>query len=564
LHGILLTGVFFFMDQNDALNGQDNAADENLENEKGETMSMETLLEQGELSLDLPRQGEIRIGVVASAGGDEILVSIGAKSEGVIPGRELEQLSAEDREAFQVGNEIPVFVVSPESRQGTLLLSYLRALEEEDWDRAEELMRTRDIFEGEIEGYNKGGLIVHMGRLRGFVPASQIGHGRRMGYRGDTPEQRWGKMVGEIIVSRVIEVDRQRRRLILSERAASQESRESMKDRLLEELEQGDIRTGRVTSLADFGAFVNISGADGLVHLSEISWDRINHPKEVLKVGQEIKVKVISVDKDRKRIGLSIRQLLEDPWQDMVDEYRVGQLVDSEIVRLTKFGAFARIIDDDELEGLVHISELSDRRIDHPKEVVSVGDRLVLRIIKIDKDRRRIGLSLRKVDSLAYSDLDWQLAMAEMDQADEEENSEAPSTEEPVAELVTEEEVVESEDEVEEEGAEETSEEAEEQVEEGAEETSEEAEEQVEEGASEETSEEAEEQVEEEESEETSEEAEEQVEEGSEETSEEAEEQTEEEGSEETTEEAEEQVEEEGSEETTEDEEGDLEAETNN
>ena len=185
------------------------------------------------------------------------------------------------------------------------------------------------------------------------------------------------------------------------------------------------MRTGRVTSLADFGAFVNINGADGLVHLSEISWDRINHPEEVLKVGQEVKVKVISIDQDRKRIGLSIRQLKEDPWLDRIEEYRVGQLVEGEITRLTKFGAFARIEDD--LEGLIHISELSDHRVEHPKEVVSSGEALTLRIIKIDKERRRIGLSLRKVDSLAYSDLDWQLALADIDGAEAEE--EAPEAE---------------------------------------------------------------------------------------------------------------------------------------
>ncbi|MBN2501847.1 MAG: S1 RNA-binding domain-containing protein [Anaerolineales bacterium] len=385
---------------------------------------MESLLEHSDFSLDLPRQGEIRTGMIASISGDEILVSIGAKSEGVIPSRELEQLSKEERASLEVGMDIPVFVISPENRQGTLLLSYARALEEDDWDRAEHLMKEKEAFEGEIEGYNKGGLIVHMGRLRGFVPASQVSISRRTSYRGGTPEQRWGKMVGETIISKVIEVDRQRRRLILSERAASHESRETLKERLLDELGVGDIRTGRVTSLAEFGAFVNINGADGLVHLSEISWDRINHPEEVLKVGEEVKVKVISIDHDRKRIGLSIRQLQEDPWLDRIETYRVGQLVEGEITRLTKFGAFARIEDD--LEGLIHISELSDHRVEHPKEVVSSGEEITLRIIKIDKERRRIGLSLRKVDSLAYSDLDWQLALADIDEdGTEEEAAEA-------------------------------------------------------------------------------------------------------------------------------------------
>lgn len=218
-------------------------------------------------------------------------------------------------------------------------------------------------------------------------------------------------MVNDKIRVKVIEVDRERRRLILSERSALQETRETLKDRLLEELQEGAIRTGRVTSLADFGAFVNIDGADGLVHLSEITWDRINHPNEVLKVGQEVKVKVISMDRDRKRIGLSIRQLLPDPWMKKVESFKEGQLIEGTITHLTKFGAFARIGDD--IEGLIHVSELSEQRVQHPKEVVKEGDVVTLRIIKIDPERRRIGLSLRKVDSPAYADLDWKMALSE-------------------------------------------------------------------------------------------------------------------------------------------------------
>lgn len=411
------------MDENDALSGQDAAIEEDKEEKStNELVSMESLLEEEGLTLDFPKQGEIRNGVIASINNDEILVSIGAKSEGVIPAKELDHLSEEEHARLQIGAEIPVFVVSPESRQGNLLLSYTRALEEDDWANAEELMASREIHEGIIDGYNKGGLIVHLGRLRGFVPASQISMNRRTSYRGDTPEQRWGKMVGEPIITRVIEVDRQRRRLILSERAASQESREALKERLLDELEEGETRQGRVTSLADFGAFVNINGADGLVHLSEISWDRISHPKEILHVGQEVQVKVISIDRERKRIGLSLRQLQDDPWIEKINQYKVGQLVEGEITRLAKFGAFARI--DDELEGLIHISELSEKRIEHPKEAVTEGDQLTLRIIKLDTERRRIGLSLRKVDSLAFSDLDWELALAEIEEDETEPSSE--------------------------------------------------------------------------------------------------------------------------------------------
>lgn len=414
------------MDQHNAQNGQDTAAENNKEAET-EELSMEALLETGELTLDLPKPGEVRQGVIASVSDDEVLVSIGAKSEGVIPARELSQLSEEDREKLKVGEEVNVYVVSPESRGGTMMLSYNRALEEDDWTRAQELMKERDTYKGEIEGYNKGGLIVQMGRLRGFVPASQVALSRRMGYKGDTPEQRWGGMVGEPISVRVIEVDQQRRRLILSEKAALKETRETLKERLLEELEVGEVRTGRVTSLADFGAFVNINGADGLVHLSEISWERIDHPSEVLEVGQEVKVKVISVDKDRKRIGLSLRQMQHDPWEDMVAEFQVGQLVQGEITRLTKFGAFAKL--NENLEGLIHISEISEKRIEHPKEMLQVGDMVTLRVIKVDTARRRIGLSMRKVESMKYSDMDWELVLSEIEENDEQEEQPAEMVE---------------------------------------------------------------------------------------------------------------------------------------
>jgi small subunit ribosomal protein S1 len=382
---------------------------------KGEEkrLSMEELLELEDLELDFPKQGEVRTGAIASISANEILVSIGAKSEGIIPSRELDQLSDEERAALEVGQEITVFVVGGENQSGTMVLSYTRSLEEEDWENAEELLKSKETYEGTLDGFNKGGLIVRMGRLRAFVPASQVSQARRMRYQGDTPEARWTDMVGESLIGRVIEVDRERRRLILSERAASQESREALKDRLLEEIAVGETRTGRVTSLAEFGAFVNINGADGLVHLSELSWERVDHPSELLAVGEEVDVKVISVDQERKRIGLSLRQLQEDPWEDYIGNYRVGQLIEGKISRLVKFGAFARL--DEHIEGLVHISELSEDRIEHPKEVVDVDDEITLRIIKIEPERRRIGLSLRKVDSPAYSDIDWEMTLAEMD-----------------------------------------------------------------------------------------------------------------------------------------------------
>lgn len=375
------------------------------------SLTMEQLLNQEGFNFDVPKPGDMRTGTIASISDDEILVSIGAKSEGIIPSREVQLLSAEERAALHVGQEIQVYVVSPEGNRGTMQLSYTRSKEDDDWSQAEGLMNSKESHEGKVEGFNKGGLIVSVGRLRGFVPASQISQARRARYKGETPEQRWGEMTGETLVGRVIEVDRERRRLILSERAASQESREALKERLLTEISVGDIRKGHVTSLADFGAFVNINGADGLVHLSELSWERVDHPSKLLKVGDEVEVKVINIDQERRRIGLSMRQLQQDPWEDHMSTYKVGQLVEGTITRLVKFGAFAKL--DEHVEGLIHISELSEDRIEHPKEVVSEGDKVNLRVIKIEPDKRRIGLSLRKVDSAQFSAQDYEAAMAE-------------------------------------------------------------------------------------------------------------------------------------------------------
>lgn len=372
---------------------------------------MESLLKEQDLNVDLPQPGEIRKGVVASISPSQILVSIGAKSEGVVSGRELDQLSAEEREALQVGQEVHVFVINSEDENGNVVLSFKRAQEQISWDNVEKLVENEEVINSKITGFNKGGLIVVVEGLRGFVPSSQVSAMRRTQSTGDTPEQRWQKMVGQPISVRVIEVDRERRRLILSERAANVESRQSIKERVLEELEEDKVYTGRVTSLANFGAFININGADGLVHLSELSWDHIEHPREVLEVGQEVKVKVINIDREKKRIGLSVRALQEDPWKTRMEKFSVGQLVEGVITRLTKFGAFARLEGD--IEGLIHISEISEQRIEHPKEVLKEGDVKSLRVIRIDPEQHRIGLSLRKVDSAAFADKDFKMLTAE-------------------------------------------------------------------------------------------------------------------------------------------------------
>jgi small subunit ribosomal protein S1 len=398
-------------DQNQALSAQGSDVQKQGEQLINNSQTMESLLKEQDLNVDLPQPGEIRKGVVASISPSQILVSIGAKSEGVVSGRELDQLSAEEREALQVGQEVHVFVINSEDENGNVVLSFKRAQEQISWDNVEKLVENEEVINSKITGFNKGGLIVVVEGLRGFVPSSQVSAMRRTQSTGDTPEQRWQKMVGQPISVRVIEVDRERRRLILSERAANVESRQSIKERVLEELEEGKVYTGRVTSLANFGAFININGADGLVHLSELSWDHIEHPREVLEVGQEVKVKVINIDREKKRIGLSVRALQEDPWKTRMEKFSVGQLVEGVITRLTKFGAFARLEGD--IEGLIHISEISEQRIEHPKEVLKEGDVKSLRVIRIDPEQHRIGLSLRKVDSAAFADKDFKMLTAE-------------------------------------------------------------------------------------------------------------------------------------------------------
>lgn len=401
------------MDQNETLSGTNNA-----QGDQNNNQSMESLLASESLSIDLPKAGEIRKGTIASISQNQILISIGAKSEGVVAGKELEQLTEEERTALKVGQELDVFVIIPEDNNGNVVLSLKRAFEQIAWENVEKMITDETVFDTKIIGFNKGGIIAAIGALRGFIPSSQISAARRAQSTGDKPEQRYQKMVGQPISVRIVEVDRERRRLILSERAASTESRSELKERVISELEEGKTYTGRVTSLADFGAFVNINGADGLVHLSEISWDHVTHPKEVLEVGQEVNVKVINIDREKRRIGLSIRALQDDPWKDRMEKFSVGQLVEGAITRLTKFGAFARLEGD--IEGLIHISELSENRVEHPKEVLHEGDVKTLRIIRIDPDQHRIGLSLRKVDSAAFADKDFKMLTQGFDQPDEE------------------------------------------------------------------------------------------------------------------------------------------------
>ncbi|MBN1284970.1 MAG: S1 RNA-binding domain-containing protein, partial [Anaerolineae bacterium] len=373
-------------------------------------MTMADWLEQQEAADAAPkiRRGDILEGVVAHSMPTEILIDVGAKAEGIVSGRELEQMDRETLETLKPGTPVTVYVLRPEGPGGAPVLSLSRAQEEQDWREAEAYFESQAVYESKVNGYNKGGLIVRFGRVRGFVPASQISAERRRRTAGSTPNERWGPMVGDDIMIKVVEVDRARNRLILSERAAMTEWRKRKKEELLQDLNVGEVREGRVISIADFGVFVDLGGADGLVHLTELTWRHIVHPKEIVRIGQKVRVKVISVDRERRRIGLSMKQLEEDPWDTFAHTFEINQLVQGKITKLTKFGAFSHIIGTDGVEGLIHISELSDARVGHPREVVQVGDVLTLRIIKFDAEERRLGLSLKQVTAPRFADFDWQ------------------------------------------------------------------------------------------------------------------------------------------------------------
>jgi small subunit ribosomal protein S1 len=371
----------------------------------------------------VPRRGENIQGTIMSITPSEILVDVGCKTEGVISSHDLERVDKEFLASLKVGDEISVYVVRPQDRDGNIQLSMSRSQYETDWKEAERVFESGEVIEETITGANRGGLIINLDRVRGFIPASQIVSAQVA--RDATDEDReaaLSELVGTKLRLKVIELDRQRNRLILSERAAVREWRQEQKDRLLDQLKEGDVRHGVVSSLCDFGAFVDLGGADGLVHLSELSWRRVGHPKQVLEVGEKVDVYVLSVDKDRRRIALSIKRLQQEPWSQVDEKFQIGQLVMGTITKLTNFGAFARL--DDNIEGLIHISEISEERIAHPKDVLHEGDEVQLRVIRIDPERQRIGLSLRRVNEDQYSeDYDWQAesdALEGLDNPDEE------------------------------------------------------------------------------------------------------------------------------------------------
>ena len=356
------------------------------------TSLMEQLLNEASSSPKALHYGDVLDGIVMRKDRDEILVDIGAKSEGTVPNKELSTLNLEELGDIKVGEQILVFVIQPENQEGHAILSIDKAKMEKSWRRLQKQYEAEEIIEAEVTGYNKGGLLVNLEGVRGFVPSSQVS-GLAAGTEA-AKQSEMTRLVNSKLPLKIIEINRNRNRLILSERLAAQAQRDVQKDRLMNELEKGQVRDGIVTSICDFGAFVDIGGADGLVHLSELSWSRVNHPNEVLKVNDKVKVYVLEVNPDDKKVALSIKRTQPEPWSQVMANYQPGQLVEGTITQLANFGAFARIANG--IEGLIHVSELAEGRVQHPRSVVKEGDVVTLRIIRIDPQRKRMGLSLKR------------------------------------------------------------------------------------------------------------------------------------------------------------------------
>ena len=389
-----------------------------VEEEIDFAQQLEDLLDEHDY--ELPQVGDIRRGVIVAISPQGIIVDLGVKRDGLVPPSDLNKLEEEERASLQVNDEIDVYIVDTEQPDG-LNVSVYRARLNQDWIQAEQMMESGDIFEGTVEGYNRGGIIVPFGNLRGFVPASHLIDLRR-GLDDRQRQQIMAKMRDEAIPLKVIEVDRRRRRLVFSQRDAQKEWQEVRKEKLIDKLNEGDVIRGRVSGLRNFGAFIDLGGADGLVHISELAWHRVNHPKEVVKVGDEMEVYVLSLDKDEQRIALSRKALLPNPWSLVKDNYQEGQLVEGTITRLVSYGAFVEI--EPGVEGLLHTSQLSYGPIEKPDELIKEGEVHLLRIVSIDSKRQRIGLSLKAVT--ANEQIEW---MAKREQA-----AEASAAAEPKAE----------------------------------------------------------------------------------------------------------------------------------
>jgi len=366
-----------------------------------EPTTMEELLASSPEEIRSLKHGDVVEGSVVRIDKDEILVDIGAKSEGVVSNRELYGRHAEAQPVLAVGDVVLVYVLQPESEAGHAVLSLRRAGLERKWRSMQEQFEAGVIIEAPVIDHNKGGLIVDCG-IRGFVPISQIVDFPRRP-QNDQPRdaaqeiaEKLQPFVGRKLRLKILEVNRKANRLILSEKVALYEERREKRDELFSSLQVGQKVTGSVRSIAPFGVFIDLGGIDGLVHKSELSWNKVNNPESGYKVGDEVEAEVIDINHERGRISLSIRRLQPDPWNSTVADFKVGDIIDGTVTKIVNFGAFVRVRDG--LEGLIHISELSHQRVAHPGDVVHEGQQLKLKIISLDSDRHRLGLSLKQAE----------------------------------------------------------------------------------------------------------------------------------------------------------------------
>jgi small subunit ribosomal protein S1 len=332
-------------------------------------------------------EGDVVTGRVVRIDKDEVLVDIGYKSEGVIPSGELSiRKSVDTSEEVELGEEVDALVLTKEDQDGRLILSKKRARFERAWRRIEAAAESGEPVIGAVIEVVKGGLIIDLG-VRGFLPASLVDIRR-------VPNL--DEYLGQNIQCKVIELNRSRNNVVLSRRAVLEEERKEQRQAILERLQPGLIIEGQISNIVDFGAFVDLDGIDGLIHISELSWSHVNHPSEILSIGDTVQVKVLDIDRDRQRISLGLKQTQEDPWQRVVDTYNVGDELEGTVTKVVAFGAFVEILEG--VEGLVHISELAQQHVENPREIVQPGDEVKVKILEIDSERRRLSLSIKRVE----------------------------------------------------------------------------------------------------------------------------------------------------------------------
>jgi len=332
-------------------------------------------------------EGDVVTGKVVRIDKDEVLVDIGYKSEGVIPANELSiRKSVDPKDEVEMGEEVDALVLTKEDQDGRLILSKKRARFEKAWRRIEAAAESGEPVDGTVIEVVKGGLIIDLG-VRGFLPASLVDIRR-------VPNL--DEYLSQTIECRVIELNRSRNNVVLSRRAVLEEQRREDRERILDRLQPGMIVDGTISNIVDFGAFVDLDGIDGLIHISELSWSHVNHPSEILAIGDTVNVKVLDIDRDRQRISLGLKQTQEDPWQRVVNTYNVGDELEGRVTKVVTFGAFVEILDG--VEGLVHISELAQHHVENPREIIQPGDEVRVRILEIDSERRRLSLSIKRVE----------------------------------------------------------------------------------------------------------------------------------------------------------------------